>query len=36
MTNPINKVKQISTDYRKMDVKDKKQFWNSSASQMSS
>lgn len=27
MTNPINKVKQISTDYRKMDVKDKKQFW---------
>ena len=27
MTNPLNKVKQISADYKQMDVKDKKQFW---------
>ena len=27
MTNPLNKVKQISTDYKQMDAKDKKRFW---------
>lgn len=27
MTNPLNKVKQFSADYKKMDAKDKKQFW---------
>ena len=27
MTNPLNKVKQISDDYKQMDAKDRKQFW---------
>ena len=27
MTNPLNKVKQISADYKQMDAKDKKRFW---------
>ena len=27
MTNPLNKVKQISADYAQMDAKDKKRFW---------
>ena len=27
MTNPINKIKQVSADYAQMDGKDKRQFW---------
>lgn len=27
MTNPLNKVKQLSVDYKQMSGKDKKQFW---------
>ena len=27
MTNPLNKVKQISADYKQMDAKDRKRFW---------
>ena len=27
MTNPLNKVKQISADYKQMDKKDRKRFW---------
>ena len=27
MTNPINKIKQVSADYAQMDAKDKRQFW---------
>ena len=28
MTNPINKIKQTSADYKQMDSKDKKRFWS--------
>ena len=27
MTNPLNKVKQITADYKQLDAKDKKRFW---------